>query len=205
LPEDVTQLFEEYAARYVRGERPEARLYVERAGAGGDELARLIDAYLQRAPVPAADDATRTMMAAWRAGEAPLVALRAQRGLKRDQVVDALMERLGLDRAKREKLKQRYHQLENGLLDPRRVDGSVWEALAETLRTRASDLVGWRPRPLAAEGAFLRVDAAAPLRAARPAPEEGAPIASAGAREAELGRLEPEPEPDEVDRLFGTV
>ena len=161
MPEDVRELFDEYATRYARGEQPEAAEYLERAGPAADELAGLIDGYLQRAPAPAAPDETVAMMRAWVAGEAPLVALRASRGLKRDQVVDALIERLGLDRGKRAKVEGYYHELENGLLDPAGVDRSVWSALAETLKTRVSDLVAWRPRPFAAEPAFLRVDARA--------------------------------------------
>jgi hypothetical protein len=165
---DVFELFDEYAARYARGERPEAAEYLDRAGGEAEELAHLIEGFVARTPTPEADDDTATMMRAWVAGEAPLVALRAERGLKRDQVVDVLIERLGLDRAKREKVKRRYHELENGLLDPSGVDPSVWEALATALRARASDLVAWRPRPLAAEAAYLRLDraAAAPTAAA---------------------------------------
>ena len=186
MPEDVRDLFDEYATRYAGGEQPEAADYLERAGPAADELAGLIDVYLQRAPVPAAPDETVAMMRAWVADEAPLVALRSSRGLKRGQVVDALIDRLGLDRGKRTKVERYYHELENGLLDPKGVDRSVWSALAETLKTRVSDLVAWRPRTLEAEPAFFRMDLqrqVMPAAAAAEAPK----------------RVE---EPDEIDRLF---
>jgi cell division protein FtsB len=41
LPEHAFELFDEYAAAYARGERPDAGAYLERAGAEADELARL--------------------------------------------------------------------------------------------------------------------------------------------------------------------
>ena len=187
---DVFELFDDYAARYARGERPEAAEYLDRAGSGADELARLIDGFVARSPARAADEATVTLMRAWAAGEAPLVALRAERGLQRDDVVDALVERLGLDVRKRAKVKERYHELENGLLDVARVDRGVWDVVASLLSVRVSDLVAWRPRPLAAEGAYLRAD------------QSAAPLAASLAMRVESPSATPE-EPDEIDRLFG--
>jgi hypothetical protein len=187
---DVFALFDDYAARFARGERPEAGEYLNRAGPDADELARLIEGFVARTPAPTAGEDTTILMRAWIGGEAPLVALRAERGLKRDQVVDTLVERLGLDSSKRDKVKRRYHALENGLLDSSRVDRSVWEVLAETLKARASDLMAWRPRPLAAERTYLRVDEAA----VRSAPSFAARV--------DADRVTAE-EPDEVDRLFG--
>jgi hypothetical protein len=62
--------------------------------------------------------------------------------------------------------------------------------VASVLGARVNDLIAWRPRPLAAEGAYRRVDRglaqAMPARAMRiEAPTE-----------------QPQ-EPDEIDRLFG--
>jgi AcrR family transcriptional regulator len=185
MADAVTTLFDEYAQRFARGERPDVREYLARAGEGAEELSRMIDGYLTRVPPPEPDEASRTLAAAWLQGRTPLVELRVRRGLKRDAVVDALIERLGLDAAKREKVKRRYHELENGLLDPGGVDRSVWEVLAATLRARVSDLVAWRPRPLAADAAYLRVDA------------QAAPAATMA-----MDRLAVD-EPDEIDRLFG--
>src|SRR6266545_4373897 len=56
VAERVPELFGEYAAAYSRGERPQAREFLARAGAQVDELARLIDAFLARAPAPAPDE-----------------------------------------------------------------------------------------------------------------------------------------------------
>jgi hypothetical protein len=187
MAEDVTMLFDEYAQRLARGERPDVRDYLTRAGDSAEELGTMIDRFLERVPPPAPNEASRTLAAAWLEGQTPLVELRVQRGLKRDAVVDALVERLGLDKAKREKVERRYHQLENGVLDPGGVDRSVWEVLAATLKARASDLVAWRPRPpaAAADAAYLRVDEVAPAATMRMA--MGRPVAE---------------EPDEIDRLF---
>ena len=96
MDRDVSRLFDEYAVRYRRGERPDAREYLERGGAGAAELAGLIDAFLARAPVAQPDEDTVALMEAWLADEPPLLALRVRRGLRREAVVDALVRALGL-------------------------------------------------------------------------------------------------------------
>ena len=175
MAEDVSRLFDEYAVAYRRGERPDARAYLERAGAARGELADLIDAFLTRAPAPAPDEATVALMEAWAAGEPPLLALRVRRGLRREAVVEALIAALGLAPGKRAKVARYYHELESGLLDPAGVSRRVFEALAETLQARAPDLQSWRARPPEPAAAFLRAPepVAAPLAAPAPAqPEE---------------------------------
>ena len=167
MADDVFALFDDYAARFARGERPDARAYLARAGEGAEELAALIDRYLESAPAPAPDEDARAVAAGWVAGEPPLLALRTRRGLKRDEVVDALMSSLGLDSEKRDKVKRYYHRLEGGLLEPARVDRRVFEALAETLRASLADVTRWRARPLDAAPAF-RVDAERARMAAAP-------------------------------------
>ena len=85
---------------------------------------------------------------AWVEGQPPLLELRVQRGLKREEVVESLRERLGLAPELREKLRERYHELETGQLEPAPVDRRVWEALADALRTRVDELGAWaRPVP----------------------------------------------------------
>ncbi|MBA3366169.1 MAG: hypothetical protein H0U03_10365 [Actinobacteria bacterium] len=189
MAEHVSALFDDYAERFVRGERPDPRAYFERAGEGADELGTLIDRFLERVPPPAASDDAITLAEAWVAGHSPLVGLRAARGLRRGEVVDHLIAALGLDRGKREKVGGYYHELENGLLDVARVDSRVWEALAEKLKARVGDLLAWRPRPLAAEGVYLRSASeampAATASLSLPAKVSGAPE-----------------EFDEIDRLF---
>ena len=176
-------LLDDFAARFARGERPDARAYLMRAGEGAEELGTLIERYLERAaPLSPGEDAV-LLAQAWLDGQPPLLELRTRRGFKRDQVVDALMRALGLDPGKREKVKDYYHRLETGLLEPRGVDGRVWDALATALRSRASDLRPWRLRPPEPIVAYFRVDAASALELSAPAPP------------AEDAR-------DEIDRLF---
>jgi hypothetical protein len=159
LAEDVFRLFDDYAARHARGERPDAREYLERAGEGADELRDLLDVFLSSTPPPAPDEERVAAFRAWLAGEPPLLELRTRRGVKRAMVVDALVERLGLDPAKREKVAGYVHRVETGLIPSGPVDRRVWEVWAETLRARVEDLVAWTPRPLAARsGAYYRAD-----------------------------------------------
>ena len=187
MAEDVFTLFDEYAVRYARGERPDARAYLTRAGEGADDLAELLERFLAAAPAPPTDEDLVAAFEAWLAGDPPLLELRIRRGLRRDEVVDGLIERLSLDRAKREKVKRYYHRLETGLLEPSGVDRRVFEALGEALRARVEDLLAWRPRPLEA-AAYLRADADA--AAAPPTPP------------AALIAKEAVAEPDEIDALF---
>jgi hypothetical protein len=185
MSEDVMRLFDEYAASFARGERPDARAYLARAGERGDELAALIERYLERVPPPAPDADTVALAESWLAGQPPLLRLRARRGLRRDEVVDMLVERLGLDRAKRAKVKRYYHELEGGLLEPKRVDQRVWDVLAAAYGTAIDDIRGWRPRPATPqfEAAYRVTDGAAPPALKRVAV--------------------PADKPDEIDKLFG--
>ena len=183
MPEDVFTLFDDYAARFVRGEAPDLRGYLARAGEGAGELGRLVDAFLARAAPPEPNEERVALARAWVEGQPPLLELRTRRGLRRDTVVDALVKLLGLDPEKRAKVKRYYHELESGLLEPRAVDRRVWEALAETLKTQVADLVAWRPRPLEpVGGVYLR-------------------RAEASAEFSLFSALREEPE-DEIDRLF---
>jgi hypothetical protein len=183
VPERVEELFGEYASAYARGERPQAREFLARAGGQEDELASLIDTFLEYAPAPAPDEQAVELFEAWQAGESPLLRLRTARGLTRDAVVAALVRTLGIDQRKEEKARRYYRELESGLLEPERVDRRVWAALAETLDARIRDLVAWAPRRLEPPAhAFTRQ--AHPMMAVMRAPD-----------------LPQEPE-DEVDRLF---
>jgi hypothetical protein len=188
MPEDVFSLFDDYAARFARGERPEARAYLTRAGADVDELAQLIDGYLARAtPPPPSEDAVAVTTAALH-GRSPLREARARSGLSGAEVVDALVAALGLDRAKRPKVARYYDELEEAVRDPRRVDRRVFEALGATLRASASDL---------ARGPRARVEGLGfSLATAAPAPLPHAAVAARAAH------VEP---PDEIDRLFGAA
>ena len=80
MSEDVMHLFDEYAASFARGERPDARAYLARAGERGDELGALIERYLERVPPPAPDAETVALAESWLAGQPPLLELRTWRG-----------------------------------------------------------------------------------------------------------------------------
>src|SRR5207237_3136710 len=131
-----------------------AREYLARAGPQTGELAGLIDEFLQGSPAAEPDAETVTIVGALVDGHPPLLELRVQRGLRREQVVDALVRLLGLDVKKEQKVAGYYHELEGGLLEPRGVDRRVWDALAQTLKTRVDDLVAWRPPPAEAAPAY---------------------------------------------------
>jgi hypothetical protein len=169
------ELFDEYAAAYARGERPQASEYLARAGTEADELAGLIDQFLKRTPALEPDEETKSIMSALVEGHPALLELRVQRGLRREQVVDTLVRALGLDVKKTEKVAGYYHQLEGGLLEPRGVDRRVWDVLAETLKARIDDLVAWRPQLTAAAPAYLRASEDASAAKASPPPGTAPP------------------------------
>ena len=168
-------LFQDYAAGFERGERPDLRAYLERAGEGRDELAGLVDLWLQIAPAPEPDEEAVEETRAWLAGEPPLVSLRTRRGLTRHAVVDAIVERFRLPMSKREKVRCYYHEVESGQLPP---TPRIREALAAIF---GAPIRVWKPRPLSAQAAFYR---------AEEVPAAAAPASSAAE------------EWDEVDELF---
>ena len=178
---DVVALFEEYAAAYSRGDRPRAQEYLERAGSAADELARLIDGWLRAVPVPEPDEETSALVGAWAAGEPPLLQLRSRRGVRVDDVVDAIVDALGLDPAKRAKVKRYYQRLEQGLLDPTRVSRRIVAVVKGRVGERTTDALAWRAPELRVEPAYYR----------------------AAAKMTVAADMEAEPEPaDEIDRLF---
>jgi hypothetical protein len=184
MTELIDELADEFVVRYRRGEEPDLRAYLERAGEQRDELARLVEVLLRAVPPPEPTPEAITLARAWVAEQdPPLLALRVDRGLRREQVVDSLAEGLKLAPGLREKLSLRYHELETGQLEPARVDRRVWQALSETLHARAEELIAWaRPLPSAVAPVMFRADSPKPLDATF---------------------VEDRPAPDEVDRLFG--
>jgi hypothetical protein len=167
----LSQLFDEWAASWARGERPEPRTYLQRAGHHSDELGRMMDAYMQLAPRPEPDPDRVELVEAWLRGESPLVDLRARRGLKRDDVIDSLLQTLGLPAGKRPFLSNRYHELEAGLLEPRGLSERLVVSLAGVLRTSEDVIRTWRPRKLQFSPAY-RTASAAPAPAAPARVEE---------------------------------
>jgi len=186
MSERLEALFDEFAAAHARGERPHVLAFLERAGEEREELGRLIDAYLQVAPVQPPGEETVAAVRA-RLAEPGLLRLRRRLGLKRSTVVRSLRMALGLPIAADNRLAARYHELETDLLEPERVHATVWAALREVFGADVRDLVRLPPRPAAAPAPayFRAADAAAPSPE-RP-PEAPSALAS------------------EVDRLFGVV
>jgi hypothetical protein len=181
----VETLFDEFATRYLRGERPDVREYLERAGAERDSLGALLDRFLEAVPAREPSEEEVVLMQARLEQQPPLLVLRLLRKLSRDAVVDALVGRLSLDPAKRAKVGRYYHELEVGLLDPDPVDPGVWDALASIFSANARRLAELRLAPLAAGAAYQRK---------QDAPELAAPVL--------MERVVLVEEPDEVDRLF---
>lgn len=186
MADDVIMLFEEYAARVARGEEPDARDYLDRAGADEKKLAALIDEFLLTMPLLEPGEEQVAALEAWLEGEGPLLGVRRSRGLKRADVIGRLVELLGLERHRTEKVAEYYHELESGLLDTARVDRRVFDALGQILEVPVSGVLTWRPRPPAGAGAYFRVTEGDVSLSQAPPP---AP------------RLTPS-EWDEVDRLF---
>ncbi len=185
MAEDVLHLLEEYAARFARGERPDARDYLARAGPDAPRLAALLERFAAASTPPEPDEDAVAMLRAWLAGEPPLLELRRRRGVRREAVVEALVQLLGLDPRKERKVGDYYHRLETGLLDASRVDKRVFAALAQALQAPAEALLPW-PAPVEVGGVYYR----------RVEPAEAPPAA------APLPSAEPVEEWDEVDRLF---
>jgi hypothetical protein len=185
VPDPLSELFDEYAVRYARGEQPDPVLYLDRAGDSANALAQMIDRFLQWAPPPAPDEVAVALMGAWLAGEPPLRELRVKRGLRVDDVVHQLSAEFDVDLALTGKLRRYFQRLERGALETGRVDGRVFEALAEALQTSAAMLRTWASAPRAAQASV------APAFRGEPEPT----VASSGppAREETW---------DEVDELF---
>ena len=181
---DARELFEQYAESYARGERPRARDYVDQADDGeGDALTRMIERFLESAPVRPARAEDEALVAALAAGEPPLLELRRRASLRVDEVVDALVSSLAIDTRKRAKVKRYYQRLEGGLLDAAGVAAAVWDALA-TILPGAADIAAVRARAAAADTAYFRIGEGTAM-----AP----PLAHADADPGER---------DEVDELF---
>ena len=178
----VNQLFDEWAASYARGENPDPLLYLERAELHADDLSTLMDGLLRLAPRNQPTEETLVLARAWISGASPLVELRASRGVRREEVVEAVMNEFNLAPERRIKVKRYYHELESGLLDPAGLDRRLADLLARTLHSTREAILAWRPRPLTAEPAY---------RASEDQYRLEAPAAS-GADESQ----------DEVDRFF---
>lgn len=179
----VARLFDEFVDAHLSGERPGVRDFLLRAGTESQDLGRLIDRYLQIAPLEEPDEETVIALNARLEHLTPLTAARRRLRLRVDDVVERLREVLGLSESSRPRLRLAYQKLETEQLDPAGVNERVWEALGSIL---ALD-----PRRLGMRGA---TDFAAPAYL-RAADFQVAETASA----TPLSERDP---PDEVDFLF---
>jgi hypothetical protein len=194
----VELLFDEFAARHARGEHPDAREYLERAGERRDELARLLDGFLAAAPVQPPGDETLALFASLlpetllgETATPPLLAERVRRGWRRDEIVDWILELFGIGEEKQEKVARYWHELETGLLPASSVSARLRAALSERFGEALQAAGAWKPPELDADAAFRRTQAASPQILARMSmPAPAAPEAPAV------------PERDEVDELF---
>jgi hypothetical protein len=170
----TTELFERFATEWAGGGSPDPTVFVAEAGDDGEALAGMIAAYLATHPrqaVPAEEVlsmAERPELAAPEPWSALLPKLRARRRMTRTTLVQRLAEQLGVGGAEQQ-VGGYVHELEAGLLSPRRVQPAVVEALARVLAIPRSLLVASRaldaPPPPAASVAFAR-------SAPAPAPEQ---------------------------------
>ena len=195
MTDPVLALLEEFAARRARGERPDPLDYLRRAGDDADALAGQIDRLVQSLPPPppAADDVAR--LRALIEADPPLLSLRLAQRVRVQEVVDALMAALALPAEAAGRVRERYHELEAGLLDPARLDARLRVALAAALGVVEDALPRTPPSSAAAVPGGM-----APMGRRRTQVDLGSRYAIQGHG--------PEPPSDpaaeaEVDRLFG--
>ena len=192
-------LFDEFAASYARGEHPDPRDYLDRAGERRDELAHLLDGFLAAAPVQPPTEETVALLDALvsvgarlaspsPADTPPLLAERVRRGWRRDEIVDWIRERFGIAEEKREKVARYWHELETGLLPASGISERLREALFERFGDALQAAVAWEPPGLDADLSYLRVQDAPALMEASFEPLATPPASAA--------------EPDDVDVLF---
>ena len=143
MPEGVETVFNEFVAAHARGEAPDPRDNLDRAGAEVQTLGRMLDAYLSSAPGRAPSADVTAMINGWMEGEPTLLTLRISRGRRVADVVQRILDRFGIDPGKRARVQDYYQQLENGTLAPSGVDDGVFTAIATALDVPLSRLAVW--------------------------------------------------------------
>lgn len=146
--EGVDALFDEFAAAWARGERPDPQAYLARAGSERSALAALIEGWVLEAPAPEpSEDEVAVWQARLDAGEPPLVTLRVRRGWKRDRVVELLLQAFGIPAGRRERAEEYWHELETGLRAPSAVSERLWAWVVATFGEAAEAARAYRPAP----------------------------------------------------------
>ena len=186
------ELLEQFIAARTRGEDPDPRDYVARAGADAEALVEMLDAYLETAPTQEPSPEVRRMVERWAEGEPTLLTLRTGRGRRVGEVAQAIVERFGFSPGKAGRVRERYQELESGLIDPAGVEDGVFAAIADALEVPVSRLAVWRGRdyraPEITAPAFRVPDAEMTVEQHRLMGE----VRRRSSRQA-----------DEVDRIFG--
>ncbi len=136
---DVTDLLDELVLRHARGEPLAVEDLLRRAGPRAEELAPLIDRFLERAPRRASSEDALAFVRSL--DDPPLLRARVQRALRVDDVVDAIVSGCAVRPDARGKVRRYYQQLEAGLLDPSRVATVVWDAITTLLGRPLAALV----------------------------------------------------------------
>ena len=181
---ELDTLLDDLARRHARGEPLDVEGTLAKAGDRADELAPLIEAFLERAPRRAPNAEALAYVRSL--DDPPMLRARVAKALRVDDVVDAIVAACEIQPDAQPKVRRYYQQLEGGVLDPSRVATSVWDAITDVLgRSRAS---------LAAPSLGATPSAAPMYRAERLFEPSEMPTLSAS-------MTEPEP-PDDVDALF---
>ena len=132
----VDALFEEFVSRWTRDETIDVDALLERAGPESDELARLIDAFLARAPRREPSAEARAAVAALAARleqEPPLLTARVAARARVRDVAAAIVTACALPAEAEQLVRSYYQRLEGGLLDPKGVSDGVWSVLERVL------------------------------------------------------------------------
>jgi hypothetical protein len=153
-PDAVMRLVEEFAAARARGERPDVREYLDRAGDRAHEVGAMLGAIVAATSPPPPSPEAAAIAEALVANEPPLLALRHRRALTVDDVADRLMAQLAVPAAARPRLRALYQRLEAGLIDVAGITGQLRTALATTLGV-ADERIAAAPAP-AHDGVFAR-------------------------------------------------
>jgi hypothetical protein len=172
----VDALFEEFVTRWTRAEPIDVGGLLARAGSETEQLAHLIDTFLERAPRREPSDESRAAVAAMAARlerEPPLLSARVAARRRVRDVASSIVSACALPDSAEPLVRSHYQRLEGGLLDPRRVSDQVWSVLERLLgpAVRAQAHAGFSAKrvgfaePLAFQR-LARVDASAPAAAA---------------------------------------
>lgn len=150
----VNALFDQYVAAFRAGRGNVSPFLDQLEGEEREELAVLIEAYIETGPVPEItperlEDPALVELTARVTAEIGgaagglsrlLVTLRQRLKLQRTEVVDQLASELEAKDAEKEKVHDYYHDLEWGSLPAAGISDRVFDSLARILKTRVGEL-----------------------------------------------------------------